>query len=164
MQNVSRETFVCLFLHPPIALAFDLRPPRRGGHWPPARRIRVRSSRRGGSYPQGEPSGIRHECNLPQANPDVRPGAVDRPAGDCSPMANRTSKARPYICFEPSFAVGAALTRRVSRPAFGTNAICRRQIPTTNRVPWIALRAIVRPWRTGRARLVPTSVLNRHSP
>ncbi|MBQ1679351.1 MAG: citrate lyase holo-[Oscillospiraceae bacterium] len=28
-------------------------------------------------------SGIRNECNLPQANPDDRPPAQDRPTGDC---------------------------------------------------------------------------------
>ncbi|MBR4193089.1 MAG: citrate lyase holo-[Oscillospiraceae bacterium] len=28
-------------------------------------------------------SGIRNECNLPQANPDDRPTAKDRPSGDC---------------------------------------------------------------------------------
>ena len=51
-----------------------------------------------------------------------------------------------------------AVAAIIDRHAFGTNAICRRQIPMTDRLCKIALRAIVRLRRTGRAMLVPTCV------
>ena len=64
-------------------------------------------------------SGIRNECNLPEANPTYRIAATqgDRPAGRLFASQTRTSDARPYIfcrkylismifyCFFPCFVV-----------------------------------------------------------
>ena len=153
--------------------------------------IRFRSALRPAAPPQlpsrrrDEPcsSGIRNECNLPQANPDERPAATDRPPGDCgrsmsAPTAQagqarlvptqESERLRPVGRPDPRpprrRSSHPAVGTSPARPAFGTNAICRRQIRFRDSGPprQIALRAIVPLRRSGRQSAVPTQEINRY--
>ena len=61
-------------------------------------------------------SGIRNECNLPKANLTYHFAATER---GCASADAQCASLHPF-----RNAVGTS----IARPAFGTNAICRRQI------------------------------------
>ena len=61
-------------------------------------------------------SGIRNECNLPEANLTYHFAATER---GCASADAQCASLHPF-----RNAVGTS----IARPAFGTNAICRRQI------------------------------------